>query len=62
VTTAAELLTDFLAALDTELEPGWAHRCLLEQPCPGCLRDRLRQRVTAVRGQLEQVQAAEGAS
>jgi len=62
VTTAAELLADFLADLDTELTPGWGHRCLLRQPCPGCWRDRMRSMVRAVRGQLEQVQAAEGAA
>jgi hypothetical protein len=62
VTTAAELLTDFLDALDVELEPGWAHRCLNREPCPGCLRNRLRDKARAVRRELAQVQAAAGAA
>jgi len=55
--TPAALLAELLTDLDRELEPGWGHRCLRGDPCPGCLRDRLRARVAATRGKLAETQA-----
>lgn len=55
--TPTEILEHLLGDLDRELAPGWAHRCLLSQPCPGCWRDRMRVRLAAARKDLEQARA-----
>jgi hypothetical protein len=60
--TPAALLAELLTDLDRELAPGWAHRCLMGQPCPGCLRDRLRARLVTARKQLAEQAGLEQAT
>lgn len=58
--TLAALLEQLLADLDRELAPGWAHRCLMGKPCPGCLRDRLLARLKTARAELARAQEPAG--
>jgi hypothetical protein len=54
--TLPPLVEQLLTDLDRELAPGWAHRCLMGKPCPGCLRDRLRVRLATARVELAEAE------